>query len=277
MKKAFSVFIFFLVFFLSAAESTVDFTVVRKVSDGTLDFTSFELAVTGNGIAEANAVNLNSARITAEKAALLNARHKTVKILQSLVLYEKTTVKMFFEGKGMPDFVEKLMSDGDFKEISGERFYSNSVVDVAYKVNISEYLRKIADVAANDPANRGSKPEEKKEDVAEKTKSLLVISSRNKAEPALLMSLVDEKGEKIYDISMTGSQRRSPVSMFFAKKKADPLIQKTALSGEILSVQALKIKNGTEIVIKNSDAEKIRNELAPACFEEGKIILVLNE
>ena len=88
MKKSLFIFILFFLFFsLSAAEKDGDFSVVRKVSDGTLDFTSFELSITGNGISEMNVTNLNSARITAEKAALLNAKQKTAKVLSSLVLF----------------------------------------------------------------------------------------------------------------------------------------------------------------------------------------------
>lgn len=281
MKKFSGIFVF-LILFLSffsvfAQKNPDDFSVVRKVSDGTLDFTSFELSVTGNGIPETNAVNLNSARITAEKAALLNAKRKTAKIILSLVLSGKTTVKAFFEGKGMNDFVEKLINDEDFREITYERFYSNSAVDVTYKVNISKYLQKIADAAAADLPRPEAGTAEKTENVPEKTKSLLLVNFKSKAEPALLMSLVDEKGTKIYDISMSSQQRKTPVSLFFAKKKADILIEKAGLSGETLAVQALKIKNGTEIVIKNSDAEKIRNELKAECFEEGRIVAVLPE
>lgn len=281
MRKIFGFFvvlvIFLPVFSVFAQKNPDDFSVARKVSDGTLNFTSFELSVTGNGIPETNVVNLNSARITAEKAALLNAKQKTAKVILSLVLFGKTTVKAFFEGKGMNDFVEKLISDEDFREITYERFYSNSAVDVTYKVNISKYLQKIADAAAADLPKPEAKAEEKTENVPEKTKSVLLVNFKIKAEPALLMSLVDEKGEKIYDISMSGQQRKTPVSLFFAKKKADLLIEKAGLSGETLAVQALKIKNGTEIVIKNSDAEKIRNELKAECFEEGKIVAVLTE
>ena len=268
----------FLFFFPIFAEKNPDeFSVIRKVTDGTLNFTSFKLVITGNGIPEMNVTNLNSARITAEKAALLNAKQKTAKALLSLILSGKKTVKSFFEAKGMNDFVEKLMESDDFKEVIYERFYSNSAVDVTYKVNISGYLQKITDAAANDVPKQETQTEETNEDISEKTKSILVVTLKNKFEPALMISLVNEKGEKIYDKSTSKSQGKSPTAFFFAKKKAKNLIEKTALSGETLSVQALKIKNGTEIVLKNSDAEKIRQELKNECFEEGKVVLVLPE
>ena len=75
---------------------------------------------------------------------------------------------------------------------------------------------------------------------------------------------------------MSKEARKSPASLFFAKKKADAVIEKEKLEGEILSVSALKI-NGSEIVIKNSDAEKIAAELKKECFEEGKIVVVSAE
>ena len=281
MKKNSEILLFLLVFLsffsVSAQKNPDDFSVLRKVPDGTLNFTSFELSVTGNGIPETNAANLNSARITAERAALLNAKRKTANVILSLVLFGKTTVRTFFEEKGMNDFVEKLISDEDFKEVTYERFYSNSAVDVTYKVNISGYLRKITDAVANDSPKQDAGSGEKSENSTEKTKSVLLISFKSKAEPALLMSLVNEKGEKVYDISMSRADRKTPVSVFFAKKKADTLIEKEALSGEPLSIQALKVKNGTEIVIRNSDAEKIANELKAECLEEGKIVAVFTE
>ncbi|MBO4699499.1 hypothetical protein J5690_07840 [bacterium] len=275
LKKFFFPFVFFIVFYISAAEKAEDFSLSRKVTDGTLNFSTFELTITGSGIPETNVTNLNSARITAEKAAAANTRLKTIKILSDLTLFGKTTVGTYFSGKGTPDFVEKLVNTADFKDVTNERFYSNSSVDVTYKVNISGYLRKIVEAAREEFSNK-NESSAASEDEAAKTKSVLVITFKTKVEPQLLFSIVNEKGEKIYDISMSKESRKSPVSLFFAKKKADSLIEKEKLSGEVLSVQALKT-NGGEIVIKNSDAEKIISEMKKECFEEGKIAAVSAE
>jgi hypothetical protein len=275
MKKIYFVILVFISFqLLSAAEKPEDFQFVKKVTDGTLNYSTFELSITGNGIPETNVTNLNSARITAEKAAAANARLKTVKILSSLVLSGKITVKAYFDGKNQPDFVERLVNAADFKEVTYERFYSNSSVDVTYKVDVSGYIRKIAEAAGE-----GVLPAEEKAETASdesaKTKSVLLINVK-KIEPALLISVVDEKGEKIYDISVAGSGRKSPSSVFFAKKKATYLLEKAGLSGETISVNAFKITE-SKIVIKNSDAEKIRAEIKKECFSEGRIVIVSAE
>ena len=266
--------VFFSFFSLFAAEKPEDFHLVKKVTDGTLNYSTFELSITGNGIPETNVTNLNSARITAEKAAQANARLKTVKILSSLVLSGKTTVKAYFDEKNQPDFVERLVNAADFKEVTYERFYSNSSVDVTYKVDVSGYIRKITEAAAEWPVPAEEKGETASEESA-KTKAILLINVK-KIEPALLISVVDEKGEKLYDISVAGNGRKSPSSVFFAKKKADYLLEKTGLSGETLSVNAFKITE-SKIVIKNSDAEKIRAELKKECFSEGRIVIVSAE
>ncbi len=275
LKSAFFFIVFFLVFSLSAAEKQEDFSLSRKVTDGTLNYSTFELTITGSGIPETNVTNLNSARITAEKAAAANARLKIVKILSGLVLSGKTTVGAYFEGKGDPDFVDRLVNVADIKDVTYERFYSNSSVDVTYKVNISGYLRRIVEEAREEFANK-KEPIAAASDEAAKTKSLLVINFKTKVEPQLLFSIVNEKGQKIYDISMTKEARKSPSSLFFAKKKAEVVIEKEKLEGEVLSVPAFKI-NGSEIVIKNSEAEKIAAELKKECFEEGKIVAVSAE
>ena len=275
MKKIYFVIMVFISFqMLPAAEKPEDFQFVKKVTDGTLNYSTFELSITGNGIPETNVINLNSARITAEKAAQANARLKTVKILSSLVLSGKTTVKAYFDEKNQPDFVERLVNAADFREVTYERFYSNSSVDVTYKVDVSGYIRKITEAA-----REGVLPAEEKAEAASdesaKTKSILLINVK-KIEPALLISVVDEKGEKIYDISTAGNGRKSPLSVFFAKKKAAYLLEKTGLSGETLAVNAFKITE-SKIVIKNSDAEKIRAELKKECFSEGRIVIVSAE
>ena len=275
-KKIFFLFVFFLVFSIFATEKKPeDLSLLRKVTDGTLNFSTFELTITGSGIPEMNVTNLNSARITAEKAAAANARLKTAKILSDLTLSGKTTVGTYFADKGNPDFVEKLVNVSDFKDVTYERFYSNSSVDVTYKVNISNYLRKIVDVVGEEFSKTNETPETAVGETAG-TKSLIVVNFKTKVEPQLVFSIVSEKEEKIYNISMSRESRKSPASLFFAKKKADAVIEKEKLSGEILSVQALKI-NGGNIVIKNSEAEKIRTELKKECFEEGKIIVVSPE
>ena len=277
LKKYLKKVLFFLVFFsffsVSAAEKQEDFSLSRKVTDGTLNYSAFELTITGSGIPETNVTNLNSARITAEKAAAANARLKIVKILSGLTLSGKTTVGAYFEGKGDPDFVDRLVNVADIKDVTYERFYSNSSVDLTYKVNVSGYLRRIVEEAREEFSN---KKEPLAADEAAKTKSVLVINFKTKVESQLFFSIVNEKGEKIYDISMTKETRKSPASLFFAKKKAEKLIEKEGLSGEILSVPALKI-SGSEIVIKNSEAEKIMSELKKECFEEGKIVVVSAE
>lgn len=274
-KKIFFLLLFFLVFSVSAAEKQEDFSLSRKVTDGTLNYSTFELTITGSGIPETNVTNLNSARITAEKAAAANARLKIVKILSGLTLSGKTTVGAYFEGKGDPDFVDRLVNVADIKDVTYERFYSNSSVDLTYKVNVSGYLRRIVEEAREEFSNK-KEPLAAASDEAAKTKSVLVINFKTKVESQLFFSIVNEKGEKIYDISMTKETRKSPASLFFAKKKAEKLIEKEGLSGEILSVPALKI-SGSEIVIKNSEAEKIMSELKKECFEEGKIVVVSAE
>ena len=274
LKRIFFLCVFFSFFPLWAAEKPEDFQFVKKVTDGTLNYSTFELSITGNGIPETNVTNLNSARITAEKAAQANARLKAVKILSSLVLSGKTTVKAYFDEKNQPDFVERLVNAADFKEVTYERFYSNSSVDVTYKVDVSSYIRKIAEAAMGWPVPAEEKGDGATDESA-KTKAILLINVK-KIEPALLISVVDEKGEKIYDISVAGNGRKSPSSVFFAKKKADYLLEKTGLSGETLSVNAFKITE-SKIVIKNSDAEKIRAELKKECFSEGRIVIVSAE
>ena len=276
LKKAFFFIVFFIVFSVSAAEKKPeDLSLVRKVTDGTLNYSTFELTITGSGIPEMNVTNLNSARITAEKAAAANARLKIVKILSGLVLSGKTTVGAYFDGKGDPDFVDRLVNIADIKDVTYERFYSNSSVDLTYKVNVSEYLRRIVENGREEFSNK-KEPLAVAADEGAKTKSVLVINFKTKVEPQLFFSIVTEKGEKIYDISMSKESRKSPASLFFAKKKADAVIEKEKLEGEILSVSALKM-SGSEIVIKNSDAEKIAAELKKECFEEGKIIAVSAE
>ena len=274
LKRIFFLFVFFSFFSLSAAEKPEDFQFVKKVTDGTLNYSTFELSITGNGIAETNVTNLNSARITAEKAAQANARLKAVKILSSLVLSGKTTVKAYFDGKNQPDFVDRLVNAADFREVTYERFYSNSAVDVTYKVDVSGYIRKIAEAAMDWPVPAEEKGEAASDESA-KTKAILLINVK-KIEPAFLISVVDEKGEKIYDISVAGNGRKSPSSVFFAKKKADYLLEKAGLSGETLAVNAFKITE-SKIIIKNSDAEKIRAELKKECFSEGRIVVVSAE
>ena len=274
-KKIFFLLLFFLVFSLSAAEKQEDFSISRKVTDGTLNYSTFELTITGSGIPETNVTNLNSARITAEKAAAANARLKIVKIISGLVLSGKTTVGAYFEGKGDPDFVDRIVNISDIKDVTYERFYSNSSVDLTYKVNVSGYLRRIIENGKEEFSNK-KEPLAASSDETAKTKSVLVINFKTKVEPQLFFSIVTEKGEKIYDISMSKEARKSPASLFFAKKKADSVIEKEKLEGEVLSVSALKI-SGSEIVIKNSEAEKIISELKKECFEEGKIVIVSAE
>lgn len=280
MKKIlFFVLLLFCFSTFCAAEKNGDFSLVKKVKDGSVNFTSSELFVTGSGIPPINAANPGSSRIAAEKAARKNAKAKAVDMLLSLRISGKTTVKAFFEGKNDPDFVGRLVSDDLFGEAISERWYSNYSVDMTFKADISGCLRKIADAAAADenaakiPAAENEA--ETTEPQNEKTKSFLVITGV-KIEPALLFSVIDEKGNVLYDISMGKDKRKSAASLFLTKKKSDPFTADIPAE-EILSVKALKVKNGSEMVIRTKDAEKIAEELKKEAFEEGRIVLVSAE
>lgn len=279
MKNIVFVSVFFAFLSLFAAENKDDFSIVTKVPDGIFNFTFSELVITGNGVSGMNPVNFNSAKINAEKSALSNALEKTVNVLYSLVLTGKITAKNYFEDKKQPDFIKKLVSADDFKEIIQERYYSNASVDVTYKVDVSGYLRKIAEAVKSDYIHDEEVPEGNEVCGCknETCKTALVIDAKNiKIEPSLLVSLIDEAGEKIYDISMSSVDEKTFTLPFWVKKKADFLIKEGSFPAEFLYIKAFKKGKNSEIVIKSEDTAKIRNELSESVFQSGTIAVIVN-
>ena len=144
--------LFFLLIFvqmLAGAEGAKP-DVVKKFSDGSINFTKREMTVRGDGIPGPNVINAASAVTAAEKMAVKSARHRAIDALSSLKLADKRTLKVFFTEQGKTDFISDLVTESDFSQIKSKRYYSNSMVEVTFIVNMDSWLRAISEAAGQE-------------------------------------------------------------------------------------------------------------------------------
>lgn len=148
-RLLFSFFILIFVQAIAAAEDAKS-DVVKKFADGSINFTKREMTVRGDGIPGPNAVNAASAVIAAEKMAVKNARLRAIEALSSLKLADKKSLNDFFAGQEKPEFISDLVKESDFSQIKSKRYYSNSMVEVTFIVNIDSWLRAISEAAGQE-------------------------------------------------------------------------------------------------------------------------------
>ncbi|MBP5435831.1 hypothetical protein J6Z39_08445 [bacterium] len=144
-------FLFFLLFALGLfGADAAKPDVVKKFSDGSINFTKREMTVRGDGMPGPNVVDAASAVLAAEKMAARNARNRAIAALSSLKLADKKSLKDFFAGQGKPDFISDLVKKSEFSQVKSKRYYSNSMVEVTFVINIDAWLLAISEAAGQE-------------------------------------------------------------------------------------------------------------------------------
>lgn len=79
--------------------------------------------------------------------------------------------------------------------------------------------------------------------------------------PALFSSIVDENGEPVYSIESIAEEYASQYGMYGYKRSLKFPFSETRVGTNPIIVKAIKpyVKGGSDIIIKNADAKKIRN------------------
>ncbi|HNW16331.1 MAG TPA: hypothetical protein PK102_04130 [bacterium] len=251
-----------------------DADVIMKVNGGTLNFSKNVISITATGTPGINISNINSARIDAERMAGKNLKVALENALSKIILEKGINLGKHLSSKKETGFFTGLIKDEDYGEPVSSKYYSDGSVDLHYVVSMSKYLEQIKLKTMPDLCKKEKVQmtfPEQPEEVSDERKDALVIEiKRGKMDPALYLTLENEKGELIYSTCASG---KAPLMM--VRKKPERFLEILNSKESFMKVPSLKVKDGSTLVIRNADAEKIANEMKKSSLSEGKVIFLI--
>lgn len=271
-----------LIFLFTSAlySNAVDFkeiSVKKKVPEGTIDFTQKEVFITGSGTPGLNITNLNTARIAASRSAEKNFKVRLEVALSKMVVSKGKTVEKYLEEKKDPGFLSGLIKNDSSEEVISSKYYSDGSVDISYKVPLEKFAEQIKQKAASDfctIAEKAIDPEEFKN--GEEKKEILVVEVRNsKFEPSLFFSLESEEGEILFNSCSCVGEGAFKGTGLFIRKSPDHFLNELKSAQSYLTVLSTKIKDGSVIILKKVEVEKIRSGLNKEALKSGRIIFLI--
>ncbi|HPG35678.1 MAG TPA: hypothetical protein PLW78_00035 [bacterium] len=247
-----------------------------KIDEGIINITGKIVLITATGTPSINISNINTARIDAEKMARKNLKFRLEKAFSKIVLEKGVDLGKHLASKKETDFFTGLIKDDDPAEIVSTRYFSDGSVEIEYSVPVGKFLEQIKlktmpDIC-RDEKMQTVFPEEM-EGVADSRKDVLIIEIKSgKLDPALYLTLENEKGELIYSSCLSGT-----VPSMIVRKNPSRFLEILNSKESFLTVPALKVKSGSTVVIGSTDAEKIANEMKRSSLKEGKVIFLIKE
>ncbi len=251
-----------------------DADIIMKIDEGIINLTEKYIIITATGTPGINISNVNTARIDAEKTARRNLTVRLEKALSKLILENGISLGKYLSEKKETGFFTGLIKKEDIGEPVSSNYYSDGSADLQYNVPISKYLGQIKlktmpdicksdDIKTTSSGNSGN--------LSDDGKDVLVIEIRNgKLDPALYLKIENEKGELVYSSCISKT-----VPPMMIMKDPGRLLDALSSKDSFMTVNSLKIKNGSTVVIKNTDSEKILNEMKQGSLKEGKVIFLI--
>jgi hypothetical protein len=273
----------FLIFFLSVFSYTYatptddkETDVIIKMDEGTVNITTKVILITASGTPGINISNINTARIDAEKTAEKNLAVRLEKALSKLILENGASLGKYLSEKKDTGFFKGLIKDEDRGEKVSSKYYSDGSVDLQYRVPIGKFLdhirlKTMPDICKGDKTQI-SFPETPVGTPDEGRDALVIEIGKGKLDPALYLKIENEKGELIYSSCIFGS-----VPSMMIMKDPGRFLEALNSKENFMTVPSLRVKNGSTVVIRNADAEKIANEMKKSSLKEGKVIFLIKK
>ena len=194
-----------------------------------------------------------------------------------MVLSKGKSVEKYLSEKKDTVFLTNLVKNDNSGEIVSSRYYSDGSVDLFYKISLEKFIQEIKVKASadfcTDPVtalNYGeSETDEAKADV------LVVEITDSRFAPSLFISIESEAGEIIFnscggegDILLKSAGR-------FIRKKPDYFLNELNGLEKHLAIKVARVKDGSRLIIKKNEIEKIAQGLKKEVLNSGRIIFLI--
>lgn len=240
-----------------------DDEIIEKVAKGSIDWTNGFIIATGFGISPEDVTNRAQARLMAERAALSVAYRNLLEVAEGVTVDAETIVENFMLKSDIvktkvEGFVKGATIIPDPKTGEDYTYSPDGTVSVTIRAAL-DGRGGLADVIF--PSTMREKPlaDEEETEKGDVYTGLIIDASKIKVKPALAPKILDENGREVYGTGFVSRQYAVEHGIVgYAKdlkaaKKNERVTNNPVVSKGIKATGA----NGANIVIKNSDAQKI--------------------
>jgi len=276
MKIFISIFLILAALY-AGATVVKEMSVLMKVPDGEVDFTLKEISLTAAGAPGLNIKSVNTARINAAKAAEKNLSVRLETALSKMILSRGKSVEKYLSEKKDSVFMTNLVKNDKSGEVVSSRYYSDGSVELFYKIPLEKFIQEIKIKASADFCTDSVTVINYGESVADETKAdvLVVEITDSRFVPSLFISIESEEGEIFFnscggegDVLLKSAGR-------FIRKKPDHFLNELNGLENHLAVKVLRVKDGSRLVLKKNEIEKIAQGLKKEVLNSGRIIFLI--
>ncbi len=232
-----------------------------------VDWAAGTIKATGRGAPNLNAPSVAAARLGAEKAAEMDALRN---ILATLKAVQISAGKSVGDAMSSNDTV-KATVEGQakgFKRVD-TRYFSDGGVELDVEMSLEGLLSEL--MPAEESGALAQLPSS-----GEMTNTGLVIDAGGlHPKPALAPRLLDEAGNEVYAARYVTKDALKANGIAGYLKTMDEAKKSARVGGKPLVVKAVKVAGGTDVVISNADADKLRDPKGNVSYlAEGRVIIV---
>lgn len=243
------------------------FVVMASAAETGVDWQEAVLRATGSGPPDMKAVNPAQARLGAERSAQADA-------LRSLL--EQAKAIPVTAGRTVGDALQKEPAAEKALEavlreytITAKRYFADSGLEIDVEVPLAAVMQVVLPSVLA-PANAAEVPDTGG-DV--RTTGVVVDARGVKGfEPALLVRLVDDKGQALYEASVLTEEARKRSVVGWAKSPEEAKKKGGRVGARPLIVKAQKA-NGSDLILNAAEAKKL-GAVKRSVLSEGRVVIV---
>ncbi len=237
---------------------------IQNFSYGKVNWSKKTIIVTGSGAPNLKTKSPSQARLTAERAAKLDAYRNALEVVKGLKIKSTLTIEKAMEGdKTIAVQVQGVIRGGKEK---GKKYYDDGGVDIILEIPLSGILpvKKYLSKTAKKPVSG-----------KEKKYTSLVINLLNfKYDKVLLPEIKNESNKLIYSVDTVNKDVANGVIVRYFKNidDAKKLVGDNPL---VINAKSLSEKDKSTVIISDMDSDKFINGKIDLNFlKNGNVIFI---
>lgn len=236
---------------------------------GQINWTDKTITARGSGAPGKKGKSQAAKRLSAERAAKLDAYRNILETLKGVQVDSKRSASDAMSGADIKAQVQGILRGA---QVVDTVYYSDLSVDVVLRMPLDGALTQ---ALAPKPAQKGPVPTKG----TSKNTGLVINAKGLQVVPALSPRVIDEKGKEVYGATYVAEKTMLENGIVGYAKDLDAAKGHERVKGKPMVMRAIATGDGgkSDIVISNADADKLRDPDSNVAFlAEGRVIVVVD-
>jgi len=237
---------------------------IQNFSYGKVNWSKKVIIVTGSGAPNLKSKSPSQARLSAERAAKMDAYRNALEVVKGLKIKSSLTIEKAMQGdKTIATQVQGVIRGGKEK---GKKYYDDGGVDIILEIPLSGILpiKKYTSKKAVQPVSGKEK----------KYTSLIINLLNFKYDKVMLPTIKNESNELIYSVDTVNKDVSKNVIVTYFKNIDDA----KKITGEtplVINAKSLSKNEKSTVIISDIDSKKfINNKIDLTFLKTGNVIFI---